>query len=145
MTTSLFDDQQPGHQKALGKLSNDQIGWLTTVRASGRPHSVPVWFLWHDGQVLIFSEEKTQKIRNLHHSGEVVFSLEAGQDGADVTILDGTAVISDQSAEAWLPSIGEVYATKYAQGLQGLRMTIDGMAAQFNQAIVITPTKVTAW
>ena len=145
MTTSPFDDQNPSHQKALGKLAADHIGWLTTVRVSGRPHSVPVWFLWHDGQVLIFSEEKTQKIRNLRHSGNVVFSLEAGQEGSDVVILDGNAAISDQGARAWLPAIGELYATKYAQGLQGLGMTIDAMAAQFGQAIVVTPTKVTAW
>ena len=145
MTTSLFDAANPGHQKALGKLTNDHIGWLTTTRTSGRPHSVPVWFLWHDGQVIIFSEEKTQKIHNLRHSGDVVFSLEAGQQGADVTILDGTAVISDQNTAAWLPAVGEIYGAKYEQGIQGLNLTIDAMAAQFTQAIVITPTKVTAW
>lgn len=145
MTTTLFDAQNPGHQKALGKLANDQIGWLTTVRSSGRPHSVPVWFLWHDDQILILSEEKTQKIRNLHHSGDVVFSLESGQSGNDVAILDGTATISEQPAAAWLPAIGKIYGTKYAEGLRGLGLTIDAMAAQFNQAILITPTKVTAW
>lgn len=143
--TTLFDAQNPGHQKALGKLANDHIGWLTTVRSSGRPHSVPVWFLWHDDQILIFSEEKTQKIRNLHHSGDVVFSLESGQSGSDVAILDGNAVISDQNVAAWLPMIGKVYGTKYAEGLQGQGLTLDSMAAQFDQGIVITPTKVTAW
>ena len=145
MTTPLFDEQNPGHQKALGKLASDQIGWLTTIRSSGRPHSVPVWFLWHDGQVLIFSEEKTQKVRNLRHSSDIVFSLESGRYGSDVAILDGTAVISDQSVAAWLPAIGEIYGTKYAEGLLSLGMSLDAMAAQYNQAIVVTPTKVTAW
>ncbi len=143
--TSLFDDQNPGHRKALGKLAGDHIGWLTTIRASGRPHSVLVWFLWHDGQVLIFSEEETQKIRNPHRSGEVVFSLEAGQDGSDVTILDGTAAISDQNAEAWLPAIGGIYTARYEQGLKGLGMTLGEMADTFSRAIVVTPTRVTAW
>ncbi len=145
MTTPLFDTDSPAHRKALGKLADDQIGWLTTIRSSGRPHSVPVWFLWHDGQILIFSEEATQKIRNLHHSGDVVFSLEAGQHGADVAILDGTAVISDQHAAAWLPAIGETYGAKYEQGLRGLGLTLDEMAAKYTQIIVITPARVTAW
>jgi len=145
MTTVVFDQQQPTHQKALSKLASDQIAWFASIRPDGRPHSVPVWFLWHEGTALIFSEERTQKIRNLRHDGHVVLTLESNGDGSDVVILDGTAAISGENATAWLPRIGDTYGTKYAGGIVGLGMDLSTMAAKFDQVIVFTPTKLTAW
>jgi PPOX class probable F420-dependent enzyme len=141
----VFDEQQPAHQKALGKLANDLILWFGSVRADGRPHSVPVWFLGHDGQALIFSEAKTQKIRNVRRDQRVVLSLETEGTGADVVILDGNAELSSENASAWLPRIGEAYTRKYAEGLKGIGLTVDQMALQYDQVIVVTPTRLTAW
>lgn len=30
----------------------EEVAWLTTVRADGQPQSVPAWFLW-DGETFI--------------------------------------------------------------------------------------------
>lgn len=54
-------------------------------------------------------------------------------------------MISDQNVTAWLPAVGEIYGAKYEQGLQYLGLTLNEMAAKYTQAIVVTPTKVTAW
>ena len=145
MTTDVFDQQQPAHQKALAKLAGDQIAWLGSIRPDGRPHNVPVWFLWHEDQAIVFSETKTQKIRNLRHDSHVVLTLESGGDGSDVVILDGTATISDDDTTRWLARIGDAYGTKYAGGLAGLGMDLASMASKFDHVIVITPSKLTAW
>ena len=145
MTDSLFDDQKPGHQKALRKLENDQIAWLGSGRPDGQPHTVPVWFLWRDGQVVIFSEERAQKIRNLRNDNKVVVSLESGGTGSDVVILEGTAEIAGENTAAWLGRVGDAYQTKYAEGLKGLGQSMDEMSSQFNQVIVVTPAKLMAW
>ena len=31
------------------RLREEEVAWLTTVRSSGQPQSVPIWFLW-DGE-----------------------------------------------------------------------------------------------
>lgn len=145
MTTPLFDQPPPVHRRVLGQLDDDQIIWLASVRPDGRPHNVPIWFLWHDETVLILSEERTQKIRNLRHSGAVVLSLETGDAGEEVAFFDGTAEISPEPAAAWLPRIGERYAAKYADGLGRQGNTLEQMAVTYTQVIVVTPTKLTAW
>lgn len=145
MTTPVFDDQKPEHQKALGKLANDQIAWFGSVRPDGQPHVAPIWFLWQDGQILIFSEEKTQKIRNLRHANKVVVHLESGGNGSDVVIINGTAEISGEDTAAWLRRVGDAYQTKYADGLRGMGQTLEQMSTQFTQVIVVTPTKLMAW
>jgi hypothetical protein len=33
------------------RLYSDHMIWLSTVRSDGRPHTVPVWFLW-DGKTI---------------------------------------------------------------------------------------------
>jgi PPOX class probable F420-dependent enzyme len=141
----LFDEQNPVHQMALRKLAGDHIAWLTTIRPDGRPHSVPVWFLWHDGQVLTFSEPGTQKTRNLRAHGDALLALETGAGGDEVVILDGSAEISGEPAAAWLDRIGEAYQTKYADGLRALGLTLEQMAVRYSEVIVLSPRKLTAW
>ena len=145
MITPIFDLEQPVHQRVLGQLEDDQIIWLASVRPDGRPHNVPVWFLWHEGTVLIFSEERTQKIRNLRHRGAVVLALETRDGGEEIAFFDGTAEISPEPAAAWLPRVGERYATKYADGLRRIGKTLEEMMATYTEVIVVTPTKMTAW
>ncbi|HEV2529631.1 MAG TPA: pyridoxamine 5'-phosphate oxidase family protein [Thermomicrobiales bacterium] len=140
-----FDQQNPAHQTALRKLESDQIAWLTTIRSGGRPHSVPVWFLWHDGELLVFSESETVKTRNVRGNANAVMNLHATPDGGEVVILDGTAAISDRDTAGWLATVGEAYERKYAGGLWGLGLTLEQMAAQYSAVIVFTPTKLSAW
>ena len=58
------------------RLRSDLIVWLTTVRPDGRPHSIPVWFLWESATILIFSKPNTKKIRNLRRNHSVTLALD---------------------------------------------------------------------
>jgi general stress protein 26 len=64
--------------------------WVGTTRPNGRPHSVPVWYLWDGEHIYFTSGKSTQKARNLAKQSEIV--VHAG-DGDDAIILEGTAVI----------------------------------------------------
>ncbi len=143
--TSVFDDDNAAHQHALRRLREDEIGWLGSVRPDGRPHVAPVWFFWHEGEILIFSEERTQKIRNLHHASNVLLHLDSADEGEDIAIVEGTARISDRPAMEWMPDIGQAYRTKYAGGLAIIGKTLEEMLATYTQVIIITPVKVIAW
>jgi len=39
--------------------------WLATVGRDGTPHLMPVWALWHDGQLWFSSSNGSRKARNL--------------------------------------------------------------------------------
>ena len=43
------------------RLRSNEMIWLVTVRRDGRPHSIPVWFLWESATLLIFSKRNAQK------------------------------------------------------------------------------------
>ncbi len=52
--------------------------WLATVRANGKPHLVPVWFVWVEGCVYVCTPRDSVKARNVQHNPHVTFALEDG-------------------------------------------------------------------
>ncbi len=61
--------------RALRRLSQEGIVWLTTVRHDRTPQPSPVWFLWDGETFLIYSQPDTQKLRNIAHSAKVSLHL----------------------------------------------------------------------
>ncbi len=50
-------DTSTGFGKRIARqLDDERVVWLTTVAPSGTPAPTPVWFLWHDDEILISSE-----------------------------------------------------------------------------------------
>jgi PPOX class probable F420-dependent enzyme len=141
----LLDPADDVQGRAIARLEHERIGWLTSIRADGFPHAVPIWFLWHDGELIVLSEPGAVKVRNIRGNPKVLLHLEAGASGEQLTVLQGLAEISADPTAAWIDRIGVAYGAKYTTGLADLRMTMRSMAAQYSAVIRITPTKLTAW
>ncbi len=77
-------------EKIAPRLEQAQNIWLATVRADGRPHLVPIWFVWWDGKVWISTGETSQKIANIERNPRVSVALE---DGANPVVIEGTAEV----------------------------------------------------
>ena len=84
---------------------------LSTVRADGRPHVAPVWFLL-DGDDLVFNTGKdTVKGRNLLRDGRVALSVDDERPPFAFALIQGRAEISEDPHEllTWATRI----ATRY--------------------------------
>jgi len=62
------DFTTPHGQRATERLHTEEVIWLTTIGGDGTPQPSPVWFLWEEDTVLIFSEPKTPKVANIRRS-----------------------------------------------------------------------------
>ena len=71
-----------------GWLEQSRNYWVCTVRADGRPHAMPVWGLWADGELWFSTDPTSVKGRNLEARPDVVVHLESGDE---VCILEGRA------------------------------------------------------
>jgi PPOX class probable F420-dependent enzyme len=117
------------------RLRAEPIIWLSSVRPDGRPHLVPVWFLWDGAAILIFSKPAAQKVRNLRHNPQVVLALDSADEGEDVVVLEGRAeLLADGAPQSTLPE----YAEKYAALMARLGMAVEWHAAEYTQAIRVT-------
>ncbi len=69
------------------RLLTERNIWLATVRPDGRPHLVPIWFVWLHEQCYICTQESV-KTRNLRAHPQCSFAL---QDGDKPVLAEGTA------------------------------------------------------
>jgi hypothetical protein len=65
----------------VGKqLTASRNYWVCTKRADGRPHAMPVWGFWFDGNVVFGTGRETLKAKNIARNPNVVIHLESGDD-----------------------------------------------------------------
>ncbi len=114
---------------------------LSTVRADGRPHVAPVWFAL-DGSHLVFTTfHSTVKGHNLRRDPRVCICVEDDRPPFSFVIIEGTATISEDSAELlhWATVVGGRYMGADQAEAFGRRNAVPG-----ELVVRVTPTKITA-
>lgn len=137
----MLDLQSRRGRHAESRLQQDTIAWLTTVRPTGRPDTVPVWFLWRDNTVLIYSRPHTRKLKNLAQNAHVSIALDGTDGGGDVVRIEGTAEVApDHPAASDVPA----YAEKYSGQIRRSFGTPEAFAQDYAVPLIVTPTKIHA-
>jgi len=127
----------------IKRLEVQKLAWLTTMDSKGTPQPNPVWFIWDDGVIYIFSKPNQAKLSNIARSGRVAINLEATADEEHVTIFTGQAEIIDR---ADLPAdILDRYAERYKDGMTGIQMTRAEYEAAYAIPIRFTREKLRGW
>jgi hypothetical protein len=96
------------------RLQKSRNYWICTTRPDGRPHSIPVWGFWIDGQVIFGTARSSRKALNLAKNPAVSVHLESGDD---VIILEGAAVEIDISDQTILKKLDAASREKYRMPL----------------------------
>ena len=92
-------------------LRDDQIVWLTTVTASGRPAPRPVWFLWDGTTVLIYTLPDGAKLKHIAANDQVSLNFNCTPGGGDVVVISGRAeVIQGAPPPSAVPGMLDKYA-----------------------------------
>lgn len=86
----MFNNYSNAHQR----LTDESIGWFTTVSASGKPSTAPVWFyLEDDDSLTIYSKDPSVRVRNLEANDQVTLHLEGDGQGGAIMVINGTATV----------------------------------------------------
>jgi hypothetical protein len=92
------------------RLAKSRNYWICSTRPDGRPHSIPVWGFWIDGQVIFGTARASRKAQNLAKNPALSIHLESGDD---VIIVEGTAAELDISDKAILKRLDAASRAKY--------------------------------
>ncbi|HKW21496.1 MAG TPA: pyridoxamine 5'-phosphate oxidase family protein [Ktedonobacterales bacterium] len=139
----MLDRTDPLQAQTLERLESEEYGFLITVRPDGRPHAIPVCFLYENDSILIFSLPDSVKVRNIRANPHVSLALESfGFEDYFSVVVDGIAELVDEPSN-WLryPPYDAKYR-KLSQRIFGADHVPEEYAAQFSQAIRITPVKI---
>jgi PPOX class probable F420-dependent enzyme len=123
-------------------LETEPVVWLSTVRPTGAPHVVPIWFWWDGEALLVFSKPDAQKVRNLRARPQVMLALGDAEDDFDVGLVEGHAELLDRPTRDCLPT---GHLVKYADQLSAIGLDADAYAATYSQVIRIIPDRPLGW
>src|SRR6478672_9843723 len=76
---------------------------IATLRADGSPHTVPTWYDWEDGHVLVNMADTRLRLRHIRRDPRVALTvLGDGEDGwyRHVSLLGRVVSIADDDALA---------------------------------------------
>ncbi|GLV59110.1 PPOX class F420-dependent enzyme [Dictyobacter sp. S3.2.2.5] len=121
-------------------LSKDtRTGKLATVRADGRPHIAPIWFVV-DGDTLVFNTGRsTVKGANLLRTGRAVLCVDEEAVPYAFATIEGTVECSEDLPEVrkWATKIAARYMGEDRAEEYGARNGVPG-----ELLVRLTPTKV---
>ena len=120
-------------------LEGTRTGKLTTVRADGRPHIVPIWFVM-DGDTLIFTTgESSVKARNIQRDARVALCVDDQTPPYAYATVEGTATLTEHDPDLlrWATRIGGRYMGEARAEEFGRRNGVPG-----ELLVRLTPTKI---
>jgi PPOX class probable F420-dependent enzyme len=124
-------------------LENEYVTWLTTVDSNLVPQPRPVWFLWENESVLIFSKADAHKVKHITNHPTVSLHFNTDDHGdTHVIVLTGEAII-----DSTCPPAKDVpaYIEKYKTGITEIEMTPESFSEQYSIAIRIKPANMRGW
>lgn len=138
---ATIDEGNPKGAEVIERLRNDRIGWLTTVASNGTPQTSPIWFLWTENDILIYSLN-SPRARNIVTHPRVSLHLDGNGLGGDIVVIEGTATI-DESAPPCADN--REYLAKYESVMEGNGWTPQWFGDKYHVPIRITATKYRYW
>jgi len=138
MPTALDPATKEG-ARALQQLETEKIGWLTTVTPDGQPQSTPIWFLWTDGEIVVYSYKTAKRNANIEANPRVSFNLHTDSGGGDVVSMEGTARFDPEGLRS---SQNPAFLARYGDWLKNYYdWTPEYFEAEYPVTTRITPTR----
>jgi PPOX class probable F420-dependent enzyme len=134
----VFDSGSDADEHARERLRTDTIAWLATVTPDGQPQTFPVWYLWDDGEALIYSDRGAHRNVNVRANPRVSLHLNDDGRGGDIVTLEGEARIVENVVPV---SANRSFLSKYYAIIVEMFGSPEQMAETYNVVIRIRPTR----
>jgi PPOX class probable F420-dependent enzyme len=137
----LLDKNRPDDAHTDARLAAEPVIWLGTTGPDAYPHHVPVWFCWHDPEILIFSMPATRKVGNLRRHPQVALTLDSANGGQDIVLAEGQARAAPADA---VEQISPLFASKYAATFE-TESSLNQWRSTFSLPVLVTVSRIVAW
>jgi PPOX class probable F420-dependent enzyme len=80
-------------------MTGTRTGKLATIRADGRPHVVPIWFVLRDDHLVFNTHTDSVKARNMRREPRVAISVDDQTPPYSFVAIEGVAAIGENDPE----------------------------------------------
>ncbi len=122
-------------------LARPLIAHVTSLRADGSPHTVPVWYQYEDGRFYVFTPSPSVKIANLKRDPRLSISVASEDEPYQYVVAEGVAELSEKRAL----ERGGAIASRYRG--EGGPAYVENIDAKYGGVTIVSlpPTKIRAW
>lgn len=109
-------------------MEGTRTGHVATVRADGRPHVAPVWFVLDGGDIVFTSWHESVKARTIARTGRAAMSVDNPHPPYGFVAIEGTVTIERDPAAAqrWATAMGRRYMGEDRAEAFGRRNGVEG-------------------
>ena len=136
----------PAEQTAMLDAARTAI--LVTIGPDGVPDPTAMWFVVHDGQVVMRTYAKSQKVRNLERDPRATVLVESGHEYGELrgAMIEAEAEIHRDFAT--VIGFAEELTVRYAEGIDSVegdaKAALEAQAPK-RVAIHFKPVRVATW
>lgn len=122
-------------------LARPLIAHVTSLRADGSAHTVPVWYQYEDGKFYVFTPTPSVKIRHLKRDPRLTISIASEDEPYRYVVAEGEAELSNDNPN----QRGGEIASRY-RGAEGPAF-VENVDTKYGGVTIITLTRarVQAW
>ena len=104
-------------------LNGAYLARLAYIGLDGRPRVVPIWYAYMDGEFIMVTGPKADKVPALEANGAVAITIDSDQPPYSVLLVDGDATVekTDGMADEYPDIVGRYLAGAAEQYLAGMR------------------------
>lgn len=126
-------------KRTMDRILTEQVIWLTTISPKGLPQPRPVWFVWDQGDFIIYSTSNARKIAHISANPNISLHFNTDADGYDIQVILGKACVDPTVLPA---NLNEAYSTKYGAEILTLDMDEEKYSRLYSVGIRITPIRL---
>ena len=118
-------------------LKKVQVGVLSTVDAKGRPHAIPMWCLYEDGEFVMSTGPGSQKFKNIENNNNVMLVFDQRELPYYAVMVRGTARLETTESDELTQRIALAYLGEEGAARYLSKRTWSGESG----VVRVTPTK----
>ncbi len=139
------EEQDLLRDELVGRLLRARlIANLATLDPDGSPHVVGMWFLWEDERLLLPTNRRTRKAKNVARDPRVTVMIDDSRGGLDlrgVTLVGRAELVDGPAALELNRRIHLRYVTERGRDLE----PVDSYLSTDDVTIAVTPLRVSSW
>ena len=135
-----YPQMPPMEQRELDEfLAGPHLARLSTINEDGTPHTMPIWYAWIDGRVLVSCQVNQKKVRNIERDNRVTVLVDTADHPYRGVMIQGIATPdTDNALEKRIP-IFERYCGTREAAIEAA----EDLAAKWDPVVVsIEPTNI---
>lgn len=122
-------------------LERPHLAVVATRRRDGSPHSVPVWYRYDGGRILVWTSDERAWVKHLKRDARVAVTIGEAAAPFGAVLIDGTA--SYHEGEAWIAEEIRAITERYIPADE-----VDAYIERWSDLggmVAIAPERVVSW